>query len=348
MRMRARQAAILGTLLLVSVPQAASAGVKQEARKHFDRGVELVDDGQLAEAVVEFQRSYELTHHFAVLYNIGQVYVSLAKPVEAVDAFTRYLTDGGIKIKAARRLEVEQEIARQKARIATVEIRGLPDGTTVRLDGKEIGKAPITAPLLVGVGTHTLAAAAEGYEPTEQTIDVAGEDHKVVKWVLVKRVVEAAVPVWAAPVEKAMESTPAGAAAYPAPGTAADSDTSVEAAAKTQPMSKLRIAGIATASAGVLGMGAGVICWYLAKNRHSEALTAWNKNDNDNALELQSESLDYVRGANVSYAVGGGLVALGVVLFILGTPSTPAPAGHAHVLPTVGPGFAGLTAGGIW
>jgi hypothetical protein len=52
-----------------------------------------------------------------VLYNIGQVFVTLAKPVEAVDAYERYLADGGEKIPAARRADVEKEIARQKARI---------------------------------------------------------------------------------------------------------------------------------------------------------------------------------------------------------------------------------------
>jgi tetratricopeptide (TPR) repeat protein len=145
----------MGVLLgALATPQPARASEKEEARKHYDRAIELVDDGQLEGAIVEFQRSYDLTHHFAVLYNIGQVFVSLAKPVEAVDAYQRYLADGGKKILAARRAEVEKEIARQRARIATLEIRGLPEGAMVRLDGKEIGKAPIAAPVRVGVGTQ--------------------------------------------------------------------------------------------------------------------------------------------------------------------------------------------------
>ena len=159
MRSTVKQTAFLVILLGALAPaQAAQAGDKEEARKHYDRALELADDGQPEGAIVEFRRSYDLTHHFAVLYNIGHVYVSLARPVEAVDAYERYLTDGGKKIPAARRAEVEQEIARQKARIATLEIRGLPEGAVVRLDGKEIAKAPITAPVRVGVGTHTIAA----------------------------------------------------------------------------------------------------------------------------------------------------------------------------------------------
>jgi len=84
MRSLVKQTAFLLIVLgALTAPQAARAGEKEEARKHYDRAIELVDDNQLEGAIVEFQRSYELTHHFAVLYNIGQVFVSLAKPVEA-------------------------------------------------------------------------------------------------------------------------------------------------------------------------------------------------------------------------------------------------------------------------
>ena len=235
MRSTLKQTAFLAVLLgALAAPQAARASEKEEARKHYDRAIELVDDGQLEGAIVEFQRSYDLTHHFAVLYNIGQVFVSLAKPVEAVDAYERYLADGGKKIPAARHTEVEQEIARQKARIATLEIRGLPEGAGVRVDGKEIGKAPIAAPVRVGVGTHSIAASAEGCE-----------------LVLAKHVVE---PV-AAPV--APVALPV---ILPPPSAPIVVSAPVEPPMK-QSISKLRVAGIVSGAAGVAGIVAGAACW---------------------------------------------------------------------------------------
>ena len=112
-----------------------------------------------------------------------------------IPRFAHARTDGGKKIPPARRAEVEKEIARQKARIATLEIRGLPERAVVRLDGKEIGKAPIAFPVSVGVGRHTLAASAEGYDPAEKEVTVAGEDQKVVDLVLAKHLVEMPPPV---------------------------------------------------------------------------------------------------------------------------------------------------------
>src|SRR5450759_2628312 len=172
---------LLALSVAVTVPQAARARAKEEARKHYDRAIELVDDAQLAEAIVEFQRSYDLTKHFSVLYNIGQVYVSLAKPVEAIAAYEGYLVGGGKNIPAARRAEVEKELARQKARLATLVFRIVPDGATIRVDGNEVGKSPLGQTMSAGIGEHVIAAAAEGHEPGEVKVTVAGEDRRTVE-----------------------------------------------------------------------------------------------------------------------------------------------------------------------
>jgi hypothetical protein len=351
MRSTVKQTAFLVIILgALAAPEAARAGEKEEARKHYDRAIELVDDGQLEGAIVEFQRSYDLTHHFAVLYNIGQVFVSLAKPVEAVDAYERYLADGGKKIPAARRAEVEQEITRQKARIATLEIRGLPEAAIVRLDGKEIGKAPIAAPVRVGVGTHAIAASAEGYDPAQTEVTVAGEDQKVVELVLAQHVVEPAprppVPVVEAP------PPPVAPVALPAVAPAASApvvSTAIEPITKPQSRGNMRIAGIASGTAGVAGMVAGAVCWALAKSRHDDAVGYVNQNTG-RAHQLQGDAQDYATAGNTVFIVGGALAALGVVLYFVGAPDGPtaAPDTHVHLMPTLGPGFAGLNAGGTW
>jgi hypothetical protein len=346
MRIMVKQTASLAIVMgVLAAPQTARAGAKEEARKHYDRAIELVDDGQLEGAIVEFQRSYDLTHHFAVLYNIGQVFVSLAKPVEAVDAYQRYLADGGKKIPTARRTEVEQEIARQKARIATLEIRGLPEGAGVRVDGKEIGKAPIAAPVRVGVGTHNIAATAEGYDPAETEVTVAGEDQRVVDLVLAKHVVGAPPPAPVAPVLPVVPVEPL----VPAVSAPVVVSTPVEPTVKEQPVSGTRIAGIVSGAAGVAGIAAGTVCWLTAKSRHNDAVTNWNQKSDAKAQQLQSDAQDYTTAANVSFIAGGVLAALGAVLYFVGAPDgQPTPDAQVHLMPAVAPGFAGLNAGGTW
>ena len=352
MRSTVKQTAFLVIILgALAAPQATRAGEKEEARKHYDRAIELVDDGQLEGAIVEFQRSYDLTHHFAVLYNIGQVFVSMAKPVEAMDAYERYLMDGGKKIPAARRAEVEQEITRQKARIATLEIHGLPEGAVVRLDGKDIGKAPITAPVRVGVGTHAIAASAEGYDPADTEVTVAGEDQRVVELALAKHVVEAPPPPPMVPV---VEPPPPPVAPVAPPAVAPAASAAVvsiglEPITKPRFVSNIQIAGIASGTAGVAGMVAGAVCWALAKSRHDDAVGYVNQNTG-RAQQLQGDAQDYATAGNTVFIVGGALAALGVVLYFVGDSDRQAatPDTHAYLMPTLGPGFAGLNAGGTW
>jgi len=191
MRSTVKQTASLVIVLgALAAPQAAQAGEKEEARKHYDRALELADDGQPEGAIVEFRRSYDLTHHFAVLYNIGQVYVSLARPVEAVDAYERYLADGGKKIQQPG---VPRWSKRSHARKPASRPWRSADCLRERLfawTARRIAKSPIAAPVRVGVGTHAIAASADGYDPAETEVIVAGEDRRVVELALAKHVVE--------------------------------------------------------------------------------------------------------------------------------------------------------------
>jgi len=188
MRNLVKQTAFLLIILgALAVPQTSRAGAKEEARKHYDRVNRAGRRWQPEGAIVEFQRSYDLTHHFAVLYNIGQVFVSLANRVEAVDAYQRLPGRWGKRIPAVRRAEVEQEIRPPEGPHRNPGDPRLPEGAGVRVDGKEIGKAPIAAPVRVGVGTHH-RGLGEGYDPGETEVTVAGEDQKVVDLVLAKHV----------------------------------------------------------------------------------------------------------------------------------------------------------------
>jgi hypothetical protein len=355
----------LALLAILAAPQSARAGAKEEARKHYDRAVELIDDGQLAEAIVEFQRSYDLTKHFSVLYNIGQVYVSLAKPVEAIAAYEGYLVGGGKNIPAARRTEVEKEIARQKARVATLVFHILPDGATVRVDGNEIGKSPIALPLSVGIGEHLVSAMADGHQPTEVKVTVAGEDRRTIELTLTPIPEKKTAPELAAvPVAKettptlspplapiAPPSVPPSAAVAPA-ALSPQSTVSIAADAQTNnSLAGLRVTGLVAGAGGIVGLATGMVCWWVAKSRHDDAVTYWNKGTGTNdakAQSLQGQAQNYATAASITLISGGALTTLGLVLYLVGATDTQTSGTHARLMPAVGSGFAGITAGGIW
>jgi hypothetical protein len=357
----------LAMLALPAAPVAAradsAANARAEAKKHFDRAMELNEDGQTAEAVIELKRCYELSPHHTVLYNLGQAYITLAKPVEAVAALQRYLDEGGKAIKPARRDEVEQEIARQKTRIATLEIRGLPDGAVVTIDGDEAGKAPLADPVRVGVGKHVVAATAAGHEPGEVKIEIVGEDSKVVELKLVLRAGQPAVAAGAG----ASLGTPRPAAAATAPvpvpasapvrsrprprsnlprARASPAQGEVTESTESSKWSGLRFAGIVAAGVGVVGLVTGGILWAAATSKNDDAVSQW-QTDQSQARSTRSDAEGLATGANVCLIAGGVLAGVGVVTTLL-TFGNDSPSKTVALAPALGPNFAGLTMKGIW
>ena len=339
----------------------SAASARAEAKKHFDRAKELNEDGQTAEAVIELKRCYELSPHHTVLYNLGQAYITLAKPVEAVAALQRYLDEGGKAIKPARRSEVEQEIVRQKARIATIEIRGLPDGAVVTIDGDDVGKAPLAAPVRVGVGKHVVVATAVGYESGEAKIEVAGEDSKVVELKLVPKSGQPAPVIGAgaglgtprpapAPVPAPTPvpvPVPAPAPEQPAPGmSVAPEQGEVATSAEFSKWSSLRIAGMLAASVGVVGLVSGGILWSAAGTKNDEAVVQWQTNQSQ-ARSTRNDAEGLATGANVCLIAGGVLAGVGAITTLLTFVDT-APAKTVALAPALGPNFAGLTMRGNW
>jgi tetratricopeptide (TPR) repeat protein len=113
--------ALLTAIMLAMAPAPMhESDVRQRAHARFDEGLLLVDSGDFAGAVVAFKEAYNLQPHPAVLLNLGQAYIALDRPREAVDALERYLRDSGAELSPQRRRAVEARIQLQRARVGQV------------------------------------------------------------------------------------------------------------------------------------------------------------------------------------------------------------------------------------
>jgi hypothetical protein len=200
------------------------------------------------------------------------------------------------------------------------------------------------------VDGNCLAPSEKRLKPLRKVRSAALPGRSLVNLFLVKT---PAVTLPAAPLITPAAPAPTPALAPAAPVAPATTDPpAIDATAAGRPphpMSKLRIAGIVVGAVGVAGLATGAGFWFAAKGRHDDALKA-NDSDRPRAESLQSEAKHYVTAANISLAAGGTLAALGVAAFFLGAPARPATGAGAQalVLPSVGPGMAGFSAGGAW
>ncbi|MBX3251447.1 MAG: PEGA domain-containing protein [Myxococcales bacterium] len=148
---------------------------REAARARFARALALFDEGRFPEALIEFRAAHQLHPDHRVLYNVGNVHEALGQPVEAVDAWARYLDEGGDTLDASRRREVETAIARQRERIGQVDVRANVEGARVVVDGVEVGTLPLAAPLRLAIGSYAIGVRAAGHEPSTRRVAVAGE-----------------------------------------------------------------------------------------------------------------------------------------------------------------------------
>ena len=81
-------------------PAPPSAEVLKEAGERYARGLSLYGDGEFLLALVEFERAYQLSNNYKVLYNIGQVRIQLGRYAKAKEALEEYLKIGGSSLSA--------------------------------------------------------------------------------------------------------------------------------------------------------------------------------------------------------------------------------------------------------
>jgi hypothetical protein len=293
-----------------STPVLAQPAQKAEAARHHSRGLSLVKSHAYGEAIAEFNQAYDLGRDFAVLYDIGQAYISIDQPVFAVDTLRKYLSQGGNRVPAARRKVVEAEVSKQEGRIATLLVRPNVTGATIRLDGIEVGTAPMSVDLRINAGAHLIAVVAEGYRPWEQPVDLVGGEQKILD-VRLEASAPPAVPPPSAAAASATSS--AGAVAAPIPVAAVAQPTPPA----SPPMSTERKVAFGLAGLGVAALTMGGVYGMRALSKRHDSDTFCPQNQCTQAgVDLNNQAKTAARIADVAIGVGLASAAVATYLFV--------------------------------
>jgi tetratricopeptide (TPR) repeat protein len=168
---------------LVSVTLAAPSHAEPTAREHFASGVEASRRGDLVVALEHFEKAQALSPNQTVLFNLGQTYSALGRPVEALGALEKYIAMDGPSGDAVRRREVESLVKKNEARVGTLEVELEPPDAVLAIDGQAVslvsGKTT-----RVAAGRRLLTATREGFHPTVRPLDVRPLETSRVRLVL--------------------------------------------------------------------------------------------------------------------------------------------------------------------
>lgn len=216
--------AVLAPAGLPVGPAPAHADDRAEASRHFQLGVRLYAEGKYSEALIEFQRAYELSPHPSVLYNLAATNRELSRYGESIQLFERFLSEGRGVIASQRLARARAELEDVRARIATVLVDVQPAGVTVTVDGRELGATPLAAPVLLGPGRHTFVLRAPWDQTETRSVTLASGDRTTLSLAMVQP-----APPDVRPGSGAAGAAPGGSDAARPPGVTAEATPAARA-----------------------------------------------------------------------------------------------------------------------
>lgn len=151
-----------------------------QAREHFYDASVLYEQGNLEGAIVEFEASYALEPLPVVHFNLAQCLKGLYRYAEAAAQYERYLADSD-SVPADRRAAVRATIAELRSLIAPITLAIEPAGAEVRVDGRAVGTAPLSAPLELAAGRRVLEVALDGHVSVRDEIAVVARRPRTIR-----------------------------------------------------------------------------------------------------------------------------------------------------------------------
>jgi len=323
--------AIVSLQLLVGVVAAADK-TPEKAKAAFGEGTELFTAGDYRGAADAFRLANEIAPNWKILYNIGQSEAAARRYGLALQAFERYLAEGGDEIPGDRQKEVLNEVDRLRRMVGSVEVTA-PPGAMILVDEVNRGQAPLPGALLVSAGLdHRIVVEKEGRTLLEKTIRVSGGQ-------------KTSVIVGAEPASSDVEAEQGE---EPVRESGGEEEDAAPAEDSDDDRSNLWKAGWAVAAVGGATLIAGGAVGGAMLSLDGDLTKKCDQGICDPSDQGDLEKRDNLAlSADVLYGVGGAALIAGVVMIIVAARRGEREGGGEITLsPSAGPGFAGVTLGG--
>ena len=162
--MNALVSVLLVLLAQVASPPVADPVAKAKAQAVLKEGTALYERGDFAAALDRFETAYGIFPSPKLQFNIGQADRSLGRPLEAVEAFEKFLAQ--VPDAAPELLsEARQSVVELRGKLGQLNIECATPGAEVAMDGKSVGKTPLAQPVWTTPGRHQVTTRQPGYGP---------------------------------------------------------------------------------------------------------------------------------------------------------------------------------------
>jgi hypothetical protein len=169
---------ILAALAIAPAAYADDGEREAEAERLYADGQKAAQAERWTEARDRFREAFALTPHAQIAVQLGRAELSLGESASAAEHlafFLRTATDAS----ASDRQTVQAMLDRARAKVAAVEVTVEPSGAEVRVEGREVGTAPLADPVFVEPGTRDVEAFGRGGSARATIEAAAGKTYRV-------------------------------------------------------------------------------------------------------------------------------------------------------------------------
>jgi tetratricopeptide (TPR) repeat protein len=319
----------------------ASSSDKAAAEALFDRGVTLLRAKEYKEACAKLETSQRIEPAVGTLLYLGECYDRLGRTASAWATFREASSLAQASGQAERAKVASQRADKLEPDLAyltvTVAPEALVPGLVVRRSSEVIKPDLYGVSIPADPGEINIEASAPGYESQSSKTTLSARDRRTVTIPALK-----AVP----------GSTPPRDEVKPEPPTSSQSSMALphESITPEAPPSRSnagRVVGVVIGGVGLVGVGIGSYFGVRAYQKNRDAKDDYRCSGDvcldPGGLSLTDEARDQARLSNIAFAAGGGLLALGIVIYAVSPSQSQS---GLSVAPSIASNGAGLSVQG--
>ena len=155
-------------------PVSLAQSLPPDARRDYDAGKLLFEDGDYATALLKYQAAFDETHDARLLWNVAVCQKDLRHYARAAATLGRYLAEGGERLSPSDRHDA-QELARAIAPFTvptTIQVSE-PDAQ-IWIDEAMVGRSPLAGTVALDMGTRRVRVKKDGYRLFDREFPVGG------------------------------------------------------------------------------------------------------------------------------------------------------------------------------
>jgi hypothetical protein len=169
-----------------STSAVSAAAAVEKADELYRQGNEAYKQNRLKDAYGFYRDAWNLKKSYDIAGNLGAVELAINLPRDAAEHLIHSLRQFPANGKPEARNKTKQWLEDALKQIGTLVVKVNVEGADILVDGKNVGKSPLSDEIFVDAGARRVEAKLEGYDSTRQEVQIAKGSSKEVTLKLMK------------------------------------------------------------------------------------------------------------------------------------------------------------------